>query len=68
MQNDKNLSDILKDLQRYHTREDATAHLRSQLDAKSEKEFESILQDEEKRKQILSSPEAQAILKKILGE
>ncbi|MCQ2470464.1 MAG: hypothetical protein MJ147_00325 [Clostridia bacterium] len=61
--------DFLKDLMAKNENEQkkAAMNLLSNMDSKQSEQIKSILSDQNKVKQILSSPQAQQLMKKLKG-
>lgn len=68
MQENGFLEEMLQRLQNAASKQEAEAYLRRQMSPAQNEKLEQILHDENAARDLLSTPQAQAILQKLTGE
>lgn len=67
MPKDNDINDMIHELKNKQSRADAEDYLKSRLNPEQSKKLAEVLQDENAAQQLLSTPAAQQLLKKFLG-
>lgn len=68
MQENGFLDKMVAELRRKGTKKEAEDYLMQQLSPTQSEKLQAVLQDENAAKELLSTPQAQSLLKKLMGE
>ncbi len=68
MDNNADLNSILKELKNGKSKKEAEDYLMSQLNSRQTKKLHEVLNDEKAMNEMLNSPEARRLFKKLTGE
>lgn len=68
MQNDNSIDELLDELKKKKAKKDVEDYLMKQLNPKQSKKLNEVLENEQAMNELLSTPQAQKLLKKLIGE
>lgn len=68
MQDNGFLDKMVEELRKKGTKQDAENYLKEQLSPAQSEKLEKVLHDEDAARELLSSPQAQSLLKKLMGD
>lgn len=68
MQDNGFLDKMVEELRKKGTKQDAENYLKEQLSPAQSEKLRQVLHDENAARELLSSPQAQSLLKKLMGD
>lgn len=68
MQDNGFLDKMVEELRKKGTKQDAENYLKEQLSPAQSEKLRQVLHDENAAREMLSSPQAQSLLKKLMGD
>ena len=68
IKSDKDINDLIEKFRQGGSKQELGEYIKSKLNAEQGKKLDEILGDENKLNEILNSPKARELLKKIKGE
>lgn len=68
MQDNGFLDKMVEELRKKGTKQDAKNYLKEQLSPAQNERLRQVLHDENAARELLSSPQAQSLLKKLMGD
>lgn len=68
MQDNGFLDKMVEELRKKGTKQDAENYLKEQLSPAQSAKLQQVLHDENAARELLSSPQAQSLLKKLMGD
>lgn len=68
MPNDNSIDNFLDEIKKGKAQKDVEDYLMKQLSTKQSKRLNEIMQSEEAMNELLNTPQAQNLLKKLIGE
>lgn len=68
MKNGKNMDNLIDEIKKSRAKKEVEDYLMKQLDSDQSKKLGEIMNDDNAINELLSTPQAQSLLKKLLGE
>lgn len=68
MQDNSFLDKMVSELRKKGSKQDAEAYLKEQLSPSQNAKLQQVLHDENAARELLSTPQAQSLLKKLMGD